>query len=110
MSDAAKVVLGAIGVLILIVLISWGLGWFSLIASRPMQKYNTETQAQVYDTSRVYQQGTQNDIARYCEQMETAPSPSAKKAVAQLIRTTVSTYNGPLTQDDINCISEAKGY
>jgi hypothetical protein len=89
--------------------IGYGLTWLGVIGARPLQKYQTETSAQVYDTSRVYQQGTNSDIARYCEKMRTTSEPSAKKAIAALIRTTAETYNGPLTQDDQDCISESKG-
>lgn len=102
------------GVLVILVfigliLLGWGMGWFGLITDRPMQKYQEETRAETYDSSRQYQQGTNRDIARYCEQMHDASTPSAKKAVAGLIRSTVSTYDGPLTDDNATCVSDAKG-
>ena len=86
-----------------------GLSWFGLVTQRPMDKYSEETRAQVYDTSRQYQQGTNRDMARYCEQMRGAQSPSAKKAVAALIRSTAATYDGPLSADNADCLTEAKG-
>lgn len=87
-------------------LLAWALGWFGLITGRPMAKYGEETRKQVYDTSRQFEQGTNRDIARYCEQMRAA-NPTAKKAVAALIRTTASTYDGRLAPDNQTCVTEA---
>jgi uncharacterized protein HemX len=95
--------------LVLLVLVGLGTSWFGLVASRPMQRYAEETRAQTYDTSRQYQQGTNRDLARYCEQMQTADTPAAKRAVAGLIRSTSSTYDGPLSSDNAACVAEAKG-
>ena len=82
-----------------------GLSWAGLFASRPMAKYATETDKQVYDTSRQYQQGTQLDLSRYCAQFETATGP-ARSAVAGLIRDTAATYRGPLTANNQACLQE----
>jgi len=98
---------GAIGA---VALVGWGLGWFDLVTSRPMAKYNEQTRKEVYDTSRQYQQGTNRDIARYCEQMRDTSQPAAsRKAVAALIRTTNDTYDGDLSSDNEACVAEAKG-
>lgn len=91
-----------------IVLIGWGGSWFGLWATRPQQVYQEETRAQVYDSSRQYNQGTNRDIARYCEQMRTSEG-SAKRAVAALIRTTASTYDGELSVDNRQCVADANG-
>lgn len=96
------------GVLGALVVLGWSLTWFGLVTQRPINKYQEETRAQVYDTSRRYQQGTNRDIARYCEQMRTASNDASKKAVGALIRSTVSTYEGPLTPDNQDCVIEAK--
>lgn len=85
------------------------LEWAGLINDRHVQKYQEETRAQTYDTSRQYNQGMNRDIARYCEQMRGASNDSAKKAVAALIRSNVSTFDGNLTDDNKDCVSEAKG-
>lgn len=90
-----------------LLMIGWATSWFGLVTQRPMSKYQEETRAQVYDTSRQYQQGTNRDVARYCEQMRSAPDASGKKAVAALIRSTLSTYDGPLSDDNKDCASEA---
>ncbi len=95
--------------LLALVLLGWALSWFSLLTGRPMAKYGEETRKQVYDTSRQYQQGTNRDIARYCEQMRTASTAAARKAVAALIRSTSSTYDGPLSSDNQACLSGAQG-
>lgn len=108
MSAVRTVVLGALA-LFLLIMLGLGTSWFGLVTSRPMQKYREETRAQVYDTSRQFQQGTNRDLARYCEQMRGADTPSAKKAVAALIRSTASTYDGPLSPDNVDCLNEAKG-
>jgi hypothetical protein len=92
-----------------LVLLGWATSWFGLVTERPMAKYGEETRKQVYDTSRQYQQGTNRDIARYCHDMRTAPDAAAKKAVAALIRSTADTYDGPLSDDNNTCLSEAKG-
>ncbi len=103
--------IAALGFLVFVglLLVGWGTSWFGLVTQRPMRVFQEETRAQVYDTSRQYQQGTNRDIARYCEQMRTAEGP-AQKAVAALIRSTVSTYDGPLSPDNKDCVSEAEGY
>jgi hypothetical protein len=106
--DLLKIAGAGIAVVSGVAIIGVGLGWFSLITGRPMAKYQTETSAQVYDTSRQYQQGTNRDVARYCNEMRSAPSPAARKSVAALIRSTTSTYDGPLSPDNQDCISEAK--
>ena len=105
-----KYALAAIAGLIALLVLSWSLNWFGLITQRPMAKYREETRAQVYDTSRQYQQGTNRDIARYCEQMRSAETPAGKKAVAALIRTTLSTYDGPLSDDTRDCATEAGAF
>jgi hypothetical protein len=93
--------------LLALVALGWALNWFGLFAARPMAKYQAETDKQVYDTSRQFQQGTNRDVARYCGQMRTASTGPARKAVAALIRTTLSTYDGPLSADNQACASEA---
>jgi predicted outer membrane protein len=99
-----------LAVLVALLLLGWATSWFGLVTQRPMAKYAEETRKEVYDTSRQYQQGTNRDVARYCEQMRDAPTASGKKAVAALIRSTISTYDGPLSDDNKDCVSEAKGY
>ena len=94
--------LGAFGGLLLL---GAATGWFGLVAGRPMAKYATETSAQVYDTSRQYQQGINRDVARYCRQWREAEGPG-KQAVAELIRSTVDTYQGPLSAPNQSCINE----
>src|SRR5437868_154674 len=93
-----------------LLLLGWATSWFGLVTQRPMAKYQEETRKEVYDTSRQFQQGTNRDVARYCEQMRTADTPAAKKAVAALIRSTLSTYDGPLSDDNRSCASEAGAF
>jgi hypothetical protein len=81
--------------------------WFGLVTGRPMARYQEETRREVYDTSRQYQQGINRDLARYCEQMRSADTVAAKRAVAALIRSTASTYDGPLSPDNQDCLAEA---
>jgi Tfp pilus assembly protein PilO len=104
--------IAAIGLLVVLalLLLGWATSWFGLVTQRPMAKYQEETRKEVYDTSRQYQQGTNRDVARYCEQMRTADNPAAKKAVAALIRSTLSTYDGPLTEDNKDCAQEAGAF
>lgn len=99
----------ALAAIVVMCLLGWALGWFGLVTQRPMAKYGEETRKEVYDTSRQYQQGTNRDIARYCEQMKSAQNDAAKKAVAALIRSTTSTYDGPLSPDNQACVADAQG-
>jgi len=105
-----RTALAIVGAFIAILLVGWGTSWFGLVASRPMAKYAEESRAQVYDTSRQYQQGTNRDLARYCEQMRSADNSASRKAIAALIRSTISTYDGPLSDDNKDCVAEAKGH
>lgn len=95
---------GVVGFALLVALVI-GLNWLGLWSSRPMQKYAVETDKQVYDTSRQYQQGTQLDLSRYCAQYHSAAGP-AREAVAGLIRDTAATYTGPLTPNNQACLME----
>ena len=105
MNDAIKATAAGIGAIAIVM----GIGWVGLSAERPMDKYGEETRKEVYDTSRQYEQGTNRDIARYCEQMRNADNQSARKAVAELIRSNLSTYDGLLTRENETCSEEAKG-
>lgn len=105
-----RIALYAFLAMIALLLLGWGTSWFGLVTQRPMAKYQEETRKEVYDTSRQYQQGTNRDVARYCEQMRTAPTPEAKKATAALIRSTLSTYDGPLSADNKDCANEAGAF
>lgn len=108
--STAKVILIWVAIIVAILLFGLALNWFGLFTQRPMAKYQEETRAQVYDTSRQYQQGTNRDIARYCHDMRTAKDEAAKKAVAALIRSTVSTYSGDLSDDNKTCVGEANAF
>jgi len=107
MREYGSMILAAIGVAVLITIF-----WLFLlplmaaghIADRAAQKYDTETSKQAYDTSRQYQQGTQLDLSRYCRQFAEANGPG-KAAIADLIRDTAATYNGPLTAANQACLS-----
>lgn len=107
MSDILKALGCGAFAIFAILLLGTATSWFGLVAQRPMAKYQEETRKEIYDTSRQYQQGTNRDVARYCEQMRTATDPAAKKAVAALIRSTLSTYDGPLSDDNRDCAAEA---
>src|SRR5690242_1839628 len=98
-----KITLGFLAFFVGLLLLGWATSWFGLVTQRPMARYQEETRAQTYDSSRQYQQGTNRDIARYCEQMRSAPTPASRQAVAALIRSTVSTYDGPLSDDNRQC-------
>jgi hypothetical protein len=82
--------------------------WFSLVAERPMAKYAEQTRKEVYDTSRQFEQGVNRDVARYCETMRSTKEQGSKQAIAALIRSEVSTYDGQLSPDNGDCVAEAK--
>ena len=75
------------------------------VVGRAASKYDAETSAQVYDSSRQYQQGINRDIARYCRQWREADG-AGKQAIAELIRSTADTYEGPLLPANQTCIQE----
>ena len=101
-----------IGVMALIALLIT-LAWIFLlplmaggkVVGRVAAKYDAETSAQTYDNSRQYQQGINRDVARYCRQWRDADG-AGKQAVAELIRSTTDTYQGPLTPANQVCINE----
>lgn len=78
------------------------------LIGRESQKFDAETSAQVYDNSRQYQQGINRDIARYCRDYAAAEGP-AKKAVADLIHSTLDTYQGDLTPANQACVANLEG-
>ena len=78
------------------------------VVGRQAQKFDAETSAQVYDRSRQFQQGTNRDIARYCREWQTAEGP-AREAVADLIRSTLDTYQGELTPANQACATRIGG-
>ncbi len=78
------------------------------LIGREAQKFNAETSARVYDSSRQYQQGTNRDIARYCRDWQAAEGPG-KRAVADLIQSTLDTYQGELTAANAACAARIEG-
>jgi hypothetical protein len=100
--------IGGVVALLVIVALTTLLGGWAAITGRMFGVYNEETRKQIYDSSRQYQQGTNRDLSRYCYQMRTASSPAAKSAVADLIRSTASTYNGSLSPENQSCLNEVQ--
>lgn len=75
------------------------------IVGRQAAKFDAETSAQVYDTSRQYQQGINRDVARYCREYRAADE-RAQHAVRDLILSTLDTYQGALTAANQSCLQE----
>lgn len=75
------------------------------VVDRQAQKFDAETSAQVYDNSRQFQQGTNRDLARYCRDWQATEGP-ARNAVADLIRSTLDTYQGELTPANAACAAQ----
>jgi hypothetical protein len=108
MKDYAKMI-GALALMALTI----GLAWAFLIplfaagkvVNREAQKFDAETSAQVYDNSRQYQQGINRDVARYCRDLASTEGP-ARKAVEDLITTTLATYEGPLSDSNQRCAAQ----
>jgi hypothetical protein len=78
------------------------------LVGREVQKFDAETSAQVYDNSRQYRQGINRDVARYCREWQAAEGP-ARTAVANLIRSTLDTYEGELTPANADCVAQLGG-
>lgn len=108
MKDGTKIALTAAAGFVGLLALGTATSWFGLVTHRPMAKYAEETRAQVYDTSRQFQQGTNRDLARYCREYAAAEGP-AKRAVAELIRSTLDTYQGELTPANSACVAEIEG-
>lgn len=108
MKDYLKFI-GALAVLALTITLFWlfllPLFAAGKVANREAQKFDAETSAQVYDNSRQYQQGVNRDLARYCREYREAEG-AGREAVAELIRTTADTYQGPLTPANQTCLEE----
>ena len=98
-----------LAVFLFLAILGLALSWFGLFTQRPMARYAEETRAQTYDKSRQYNQGVNRDVARYCEQMRRETTDSGKRATAALIRSTTSTFEGDLNQDNHDCVTDAKG-
>lgn len=77
----------------------------SKLVGRESKKFDSETTAQVYDSSRQYQQGTNRDLARYCREWREADD-SAKPAVRELFASTLDTYEGGLSDRNAECKEE----
>jgi hypothetical protein len=98
---------------IALVVLTIGLAWAFLlplfaagkVVNREAQKFDAETAAQVADNSRQYQQGINRDIARYCRDLANTEGP-ARKALEDLIQTTLDTYEGPLTDANQRCTAQ----
>ncbi len=103
--DPKHILIGLVVILATILFVFTMLGGFSRIIGREFKKFDAETNAQVYDSSRQFQQGTNRDIARYCRDLKAAPDGS-KQAVADLITSTLDTYQGPLTPSNQKCKME----
>ena len=106
MKTTIATIASVIGIIGALLLVGTATSWFGLVTQRPMAKYAEETRAQVYDTSRQFQQGVNRDIARYCREWASAEG-AAKRAVADLIANTLSTYQGELTPANQQCAVEA---
>lgn len=78
------------------------------VVDRQARKFEAETAAQVYDNSRQFQQGVNRDIARYCRDWQASEGP-ARNAVADLIRSTLDTYQGELTPANAACAAQLGG-
>jgi hypothetical protein len=109
MNDGVKIAATGIAVLGGVLLLGTATSWFGLVTQRPMAKYAEETRAQVYDTSRQFQQGVNRDVARYCRQWHEADG-AGKKAVADLIASTLSTYQGQLTAANQQCAADTGAF
>lgn len=77
---------------------------------RTEQKFDENTKVEVYDSSRTYTKGTNKDLARYCYDFKTQDTDASRKAMAALIRSTAATYDGPLSQENKDCIAEANTF
>jgi hypothetical protein len=103
--ELRHLLLGLVAIMAILLFVFTIMGGFGRIIGREFQKFDAETNAQVYDSSRQFQQGTNRDIARYCRDWKAAPD-SGKQAVADLITSTLDTYQGPLTPSNENCKRE----
>ena len=101
------ILVGIFSAIALFLLVFTLLGGFGRIIGREFKKYDAETNAQVYDTSRQFQQGINRDLARYCREWKTAEG-AAKSAVATLIQDTASTFQGKLSETNSECVKDTQ--
>jgi hypothetical protein len=87
---------------IVVILVTSGI---FLFFGRPFAKYSAETDRQVYQQSIQYQEGMQQDLARYCYEMKTKPDSAT--ALKGMIREKAQVYHGPVSSDLQSCFNEA---
>lgn len=99
-----RYVLGGIGILGLFVALVWGGLWLS----RWTNPFAEDTRRKTFEHSRAHISGTNSAISDYCLNMRTATDPAQKKALARWIINEASTFEGNLTSDSQECLSEAQ--
>lgn len=103
-------ILGGFAALAIILALGLGLGWFGLIAGRPMVKYATETERQRYVNSVAHQQGADSGIGIDCANMRNVSAPLASRhAFAGLVVQDAAAYagNADLSAQSRACVSDA---
>jgi hypothetical protein len=99
-----------IGILTIGAVMALGLAtsWFGLITARPMGQYAEDTRRLTFEHSRARQSGVNGAISDYCLNLRTATDPSQRQAMARWIVNEAATYEGPLSRDATDCVSEAR--
>jgi hypothetical protein len=90
--------------------LSIGLGWISLAADRPMEKYQKETSRQVYMNSVAHAQGAASGVMLDCGNMRNVSNNiGTRHAFAQMVIQDAGSYAGNqvLPEEVSTCISEA---
>lgn len=104
--------LGTIAAVVLVVvfvtLLGWGMGWWSLWASRPMARYAENTRHQVFQQSAAREEGINKGILSECLSMRSATDDASRRAMAKFIIADAGMYEGHLTPAAQACVDEAQ--
>lgn len=82
--------------------------WFGLVTSRPMAQYAEDTRRLTFEHSRARQSGVNGAISDYCLNLRGASDTAQRQALARWIINEAATYEGPLSRDATDCVSEAR--
>lgn len=96
-----------LGVLVFVMLLGTGMGWWGLWFQRVAAPFSEETRRITYGQSMTYQQGAQRDFENLCLQYKQAQDGGSKALIKDMIRRRVQDYVGPtLDNNVVVCLSQ----